>query len=61
MLLIDHMAQTHSPSEMPYRCESCNYWSSSHKDAIDHFYKVHERGDGLQCPYCLKVRIIIVF
>ncbi|XP_076643086.1 uncharacterized protein LOC143353529 [Halictus rubicundus] len=54
-LLINHLSSMHYPSEMPYRCESCGYRSSSHKDAIDHFYRVHEKGEGLQCPYCLKV------
>lgn len=54
-LLIAHMSTTHSSSEMPYRCETCGYRTSSHKDAVDHFYKTHERGDSLQCPYCLKV------
>lgn len=47
----------HYPSEMPYRCESCGYRTSSHKDVIDHYYKIHEKGEGLQCPYCLKVRM----
>jgi len=46
----------HYPSEMPYKCESCGYRTSSHKDVIDHYYKTHEKGEGLQCPYCLKVR-----
>lgn len=46
----------HYPSEMPYQCESCGYRTSSHKDVIDHYYKIHEKGEGLQCPYCLKVR-----
>lgn len=54
-LLIDHLSSMHYPSEMPYRCESCGYRTSSHKDAIDHFYRAHEKGEGLQCPYCLKV------
>ncbi|XP_015432341.1 PREDICTED: uncharacterized protein LOC107188550 isoform X2 [Dufourea novaeangliae] len=54
-LLICHLSSIHYPSEMPYRCESCGYRTSSHKDAIDHFYSVHEKGEGLQCPYCLKV------
>ena len=49
------MSSTHYPSEMPYRCETCGYRTSSHKDVIDHYYKVHENGEGLQCPYCLKV------
>ncbi|XP_032672689.1 uncharacterized protein LOC116844778 isoform X2 [Odontomachus brunneus] len=53
--LIDHLSSMHYPSEMPYRCESCGYRTSSHKDVIDHYYKVHEKGEGLQCPYCLKV------
>lgn len=55
--MIDHLSSMHYPSEMPYQCESCNYRTSSHKDVIDHYYKIHEKGEGLQCPYCLKVRI----
>ncbi|XP_012223210.1 uncharacterized protein [Linepithema humile] len=53
--LIDHLLMMHYPSEMPYRCENCSYRTSSHKDVIDHYYKIHEKGEGLQCPYCLKV------
>ncbi|XP_070515925.1 uncharacterized protein Row isoform X3 [Cardiocondyla obscurior] len=53
--LIDHLSLMHYPSEMPYQCETCGYRTSSHKDVIDHYYKIHERGEGLQCPYCLKV------
>ncbi|XP_036141434.1 uncharacterized protein LOC105833640 isoform X3 [Monomorium pharaonis] len=53
--LIDHLTLMHYPSEMPYQCESCGYRTSSHKDVIDHYYKTHEKGEGLQCPYCLKV------
>lgn len=55
--LIEHLSLMHHPSEMPYRCESCGYRTSSHKDVIDHYYKVHDKNEGLQCPYCLKVRI----
>ncbi|KAF7992971.1 hypothetical protein HCN44_005752 [Aphidius gifuensis] len=54
-LLVEHMSTTHIPSEMPYRCDCCGYRTSSHKDVIDHFYKVHEKGEYLQCPYCLKL------
>ncbi|XP_033209365.1 uncharacterized protein LOC117168099 isoform X3 [Belonocnema kinseyi] len=54
-LLVNHLSMNHYPSEMPYRCETCAYRTSSHKDVIDHYYKVHENGEGLQCPYCLKV------
>lgn len=54
-LLINHLSSMHCPSEMPYECETCGYRTSSHKDAIDHYYRVHEKGVGLQCPYCLKV------
>ena len=55
-LLTQHMAGTHYPSEMPYRCESCGYRTSSHRDVIDHYYKIHGKGEGLQCPFCLKVK-----
>ncbi|CAL7950827.1 unnamed protein product [Xylocopa violacea] len=54
-LLINHLSSMHCPSEMPYRCETCGYRTSSHKDAIDHYYRVHDKGSGLQCPYCLKI------
>ncbi|KAK9308059.1 hypothetical protein QLX08_001790 [Tetragonisca angustula] len=54
-LLINHLSSIHCPSEMPYQCETCGYRTSSHKDAIDHYYRVHEKGEGLQCPYCLKI------
>lgn len=54
-LLVEHMSITHIPSEMPYRCDCCGYRTSSHKDVIDHFYEVHEKGEYLQCPYCLKL------
>ncbi|XP_058800497.1 uncharacterized protein LOC131669561 isoform X2 [Phymastichus coffea] len=54
-LLINHLSSMHYPSEMPYKCHSCGYRSSSHKDVIDHYYTLHEKCDGLQCPYCLKV------
>lgn len=54
-LLVQHLTNTHYPSEMPYRCDTCGYRTSSHRDAIDHFYKAHNKGEGLQCPLCLKV------
>lgn len=54
-LLISHLSSTHCPSEVPYRCDSCGHRTSSHRDAVDHFYRVHEKGVGLQCPYCLRV------
>ncbi|XP_015187397.1 PREDICTED: uncharacterized protein LOC107072179 isoform X2 [Polistes dominula] len=59
-LLINHLAMMHCPSEMPYQCNTCGYRTSSHKDIIDHYYKIHEKGDGLQCPFCLKVIEFIV-
>ncbi|XP_066594901.1 uncharacterized protein row [Prorops nasuta] len=54
-LLVNHLFSMHNPSEIPYMCETCGYRTSSHKDAIDHYYKMHKKGDGLQCPFCLKV------
>ncbi|XP_024946779.1 uncharacterized protein LOC107273670 isoform X2 [Cephus cinctus] len=59
-LLVNHLSNTHHSLEMPYRCESCGYRTSSHKDVIDHYYQVHDKGEGLQCPYCLKVMQFIV-
>ncbi|XP_012285507.1 uncharacterized protein LOC105702483 isoform X3 [Orussus abietinus] len=59
-LLANHLSTTHNPSEMPYLCEACGYRTSSHKDVIDHFYHAHEKGEGLQCPFCLKVMQLMV-
>ncbi|KAI4481592.1 hypothetical protein M0802_013912 [Mischocyttarus mexicanus] len=59
-LLINHLSMMHGPSEMPYQCNTCGYRTSSHKDIIDHYYKIHEKGEGLQCPFCLKVIDFIV-
>ncbi|XP_035744018.1 uncharacterized protein LOC118451481 isoform X2 [Vespa mandarinia] len=59
-LLINHLTAMHCPSEMPYQCDNCGYRTSSHKDVIDHYYQVHEKGEGLQCPYCLKIIEFIV-
>ncbi|CAG9864310.1 unnamed protein product [Phyllotreta striolata] len=49
-----HMSKEHCPSELPYLCGSCNYRCSNHKQAIDHFYKRHDNGPTIQCPFCLK-------
>ncbi|XP_034950056.1 uncharacterized protein [Chelonus insularis] len=54
-LLTNHMSFVHLPSEMPYVCSYCEYRTSSHKDVIDHYYKIHDMGESLQCPYCLKL------
>ncbi|XP_014207144.1 uncharacterized protein LOC106638490 isoform X2 [Copidosoma floridanum] len=54
-LLINHLSSMHYPSEMPYRCDTCSYRTSSHKDVIDHYYTAHDKSDSVQCPYCLKI------
>ncbi|XP_066251450.1 uncharacterized protein row isoform X3 [Euwallacea similis] len=49
-----HMSKEHCPSELPYQCGTCGYRCSNHKQAIDHFYKQHNNGPTIQCPFCLK-------
>ncbi|CAG9771175.1 unnamed protein product [Ceutorhynchus assimilis] len=49
-----HMSKEHCPSELPYQCGTCGYRCSNHKQAIDHFYKQHDNGPTIQCPFCLK-------
>lgn len=53
-LLGSHMAKTHVPLEMPYKCSLCYFRSSSHHKVIDHFYEKHHDTSTLQCPFCLK-------
>ncbi|KAK7788712.1 hypothetical protein R5R35_007354 [Gryllus longicercus] len=52
--LIQHMHRTHVALEMPYVCNVCQFRSSIHRDVIDHFYEVHNHGEKMQCPFCLK-------
>ncbi|XP_056629801.1 uncharacterized protein LOC130440571 [Diorhabda sublineata] len=49
-----HMSKEHCPSELPYQCGTCGYRCSNHKQAIDHFYRTHDNGPTIQCPFCLK-------
>ncbi|XP_076270837.1 uncharacterized protein LOC143202853 isoform X2 [Rhynchophorus ferrugineus] len=49
-----HMSKEHCPSELPYQCGTCGYRCSNHKQVIDHFYKQHDNGPTIQCPFCLK-------
>ncbi|CAH2011012.1 unnamed protein product [Acanthoscelides obtectus] len=53
-ILGKHMSKEHCPSELPYQCGTCGYKCSNHKQAIDHFYKTHDHGPTIQCPFCLK-------
>lgn len=49
-----HMNSHHVRSELPYKCETCGFRTSTHRDIINHFYKIHSGGSQLQCPFCLK-------
>ncbi|KAL1500887.1 hypothetical protein ABEB36_006308 [Hypothenemus hampei] len=49
-----HMSKDHCPAELPYKCGTCGFRCSNHKDVIDHFYKQHDNGGTIQCPFCLK-------
>lgn len=53
--LQSHMNQNHVAWEMPYECGICKFRSSFHRDVIDHFYAIHNGGEKMQCPFCLKI------
>lgn len=38
--LVNHMAKKHYESELPYRCEVCNFVTSIFYSLIDHFNNV---------------------
>lgn len=40
--LVNHMAKKHYESELPYRCEVCNFATSIYYSVIDHFKKVSD-------------------
>lgn len=49
-----HLSKEHLPAELPYQCGTCGFRCSSHRQVIDHFYKEHDNGSTIQCPFCLK-------
>ena len=53
--LMKHMNLFHSPSQMPFRCQICNYTTSAYADITEHFSMKHEGYKALMCPYCLKM------
>ncbi|XP_019877466.2 uncharacterized protein LOC109605340 isoform X2 [Aethina tumida] len=57
-ILGKHMSKEHCPSELPYQCGTCSYRCSNHKQVIEHFYKAHDGGNTIQCPFCLKATTI---
>ncbi|XP_076064259.1 uncharacterized protein LOC143038648 isoform X2 [Oratosquilla oratoria] len=56
--LINHMARKHCESELPYRCEVCNYATSFYHDILDHFAEQHKGSPYVQCPFCLNVKTL---
>lgn len=56
--LVNHMAKKHYESELPYRCEVCNFITSIFYSLIDHFNTEHKDTAYLQCHYCLVVKSI---
>ncbi|XP_065217107.1 uncharacterized protein row isoform X2 [Planococcus citri] len=53
--LVTHMQTTHVELELPYHCSICKFRTSEHTKLIDHFYEIHDGGEKVQCPFCLKV------
>lgn len=53
--LTSHLQNKHSMLELPYYCQACGYRTSSHRDAVRHYYDDHKHHNFLQCPYCLDV------
>ncbi|XP_050324080.1 uncharacterized protein LOC126755504 [Bactrocera neohumeralis] len=50
-----HLQKMHNMLELPYVCQACGYRSSSHRDAVRHFYDDHKSQNFLQCPFCLDI------
>ncbi|XP_017487415.1 PREDICTED: uncharacterized protein LOC108375777 [Rhagoletis zephyria] len=50
-----HLQKIHNMLELPYVCQACGYRSSSHRDAVRHFYDDHKNQNFLQCPFCLDI------
>ncbi|XP_013100238.1 uncharacterized protein LOC106082337 [Stomoxys calcitrans] len=53
--LTSHLQNKHSMLELPFYCYACGYRTSSHRDAIRHYYEDHKRHNFLQCPHCLDI------
>ncbi|XP_073811132.1 zinc finger domain-containing protein relative of woc [Musca autumnalis] len=53
--LTSHLQNKHSMLELPYHCQACGYRTSSHRDAIRHYYDDHKHHNFLQCPHCLDI------
>lgn len=56
--LVNHMAKKHYESELPYRCEVCNFVTSIFYSLIDHFNNEHKNTSYVQCHFCLSVSSI---
>ncbi|XP_045104618.1 uncharacterized protein LOC123500056 isoform X3 [Portunus trituberculatus] len=56
--LVNHMAKKHFESELPYRCEVCNFVTSILYSLIDHFNTEHKNTAYVQCHFCLCVKSI---
>lgn len=59
--LTSHLQNKHSMLELPYYCQACGYRTSSHRDAVRHFYDDHKHQNFLQCPYCLDVSWLYLY
>lgn len=56
--LVNHMAKKHYESELPYRCEVCNFTTSIYFSIVNHFRVEHKDSPYVQCHYCLSVKTI---
>lgn len=56
--MVNHMAKKHYESELPYRCEVCNFVTSILYSLIDHFNTEHKNTAYVQCHFCLCVKSI---
>lgn len=53
------MQKSHVSAEMPFKCGLCDHMSSSLRLTIDHFYNDHNASGGVQCPFCLKIFVVV--
>lgn len=49
----------HRNAELPFKCGCCDHISSSQRTTIDHFYSDHTSSGSLQCPFCLRIFVVV--
>lgn len=53
------MHNFHRNAELPFKCGCCDHMSSSQRHTIDHFYSDHTTSGAVQCPFCLRMFVVV--